>query len=408
MNNYTNNLILIVDDIPANIKILFVILNQAGFKVSVAKNGKSALKKAEETLPHLILLDVIMPDMDGFETCRQLKENPKTKNIPVIFMTARSDLVDKVKGLKIGAVDYITKPIEYEEVLARINVHLELRRTQLKLAQEEKMSALGQLISGIAHEINNPVNFISGNLIHAQNYIADLLKLLIIYEKHTQDLEPEIQNFADQIDIEFIKQDLPKLLSSMKMGTERVQKIVRSLRLLSRLDHRELQPFNIHEGIDSTLIILNHRLKGTSTRPEINIVKNYGELPLVECYPGQLNQVFMNLLVNGIDAIEESLNSETSQLPIIEIFTALTEDQKSVFITITDNGIGISEEIQQRMFDQFFTTKPLGKGTGFGLAIAHEIIVKNHQGTLEVKSSLGKGAQFLITIPIQATLSNLP
>ncbi|MGH1396363.1 MAG: hybrid sensor histidine kinase/response regulator [Trichormus sp.] len=408
MSNYNNNSILIVDDIPANIKILFVILNQAGFKVSVAKNGKSALKKAEETLPHLILLDVIMPDMDGFETCRQLKENPKTKNIPVIFMTARSDLVDKVKGLKIGAVDYITKPIEYEEVLARINVHLELRRTQLKLAQEEKMSALGQLISGIAHEINNPVNFISGNLIHAQHYIADLLKLLILYEKHTQDLDPEIQNFAERIDIEFIKQDLPQLLSSMRMGTERVEKIVRSLRLLSRLDHTEFQLFNIHEGIDSTLIILNHRLKGISNRPEINIVKNYGKLPLVECYPGQLNQVFMNLLVNAIDAIEESLDSEISELPTIEIFTALTEDQKSVFITITDNGIGISEEIQQRMFDQFFTTKPLGKGTGFGLAIAHEIIVENHQGTLEVKSSHGKGAQFLITIPIQQTLSNLP
>ncbi|UKP00078.1 hybrid sensor histidine kinase/response regulator [Nostoc sp. UHCC 0870] len=402
------NSILIVDDIPTNIKVLFVILNQAGFKVSVAKSGKSALRKAEETLPNLILLDVMMPDMDGFETCYQLKQNPKTKNIPVIFMTARSDLLDKVKGLELGAVDYITKPIEYQEVLARINIHLELRRTQLKLAQEEKMSALGQLISGIAHEINNPVNFISGNLIHAQHYIADLLQLLNLYEKYTKNAVPEIESYANEIDLDFIKQDLPQLLSSMKMGTERVEKIVRSLRLFSRLDDTKFQLFNIHEGIDSTLIILSNRIKSTSTNSGINIVKNYGELPLVECYAGQLNQVFMNLFSNAIDAIEESLTSEKiSDTPTIEICTAITEDKKSILITISDNGTGISEEVQQRMFDQFFTTKPLGKGTGFGLAIAHEIIVEKHGGTLDVKSALGEGTQFLITIPIQQATSKI-
>ncbi|MEJ1936909.1 response regulator, partial [Nostoc sp. NIES-2111] len=169
MSSPINNSILIVDDIPTNIKVLFDLLNQAGFRVSVAKNGQSALAKAKEALPNLILLDVMMPGIDGFETCRQLKANPKTKDIPVIFMTARTDTVDKVKGLQLGAVDYITKPIQHEEVLARINVHLELRRTQLRLAQEEKMSSLGQLVAGIAHEINNPVNFVYGNLIHAQN-----------------------------------------------------------------------------------------------------------------------------------------------------------------------------------------------------------------------------------------------
>ncbi|MEA5565041.1 response regulator [Anabaena sp. UHCC 0399] len=401
MSDSLKNSILIVDDIPTNIKVLFVILNQAGFKVSVAKSGKSALKKAEETLPNLILLDVMMPEMDGFETCYQLKENPITKNIPVIFMTARSDLIDKVKGLKLGAVDYITKPIEYEEVLARINIHLELRRTQLKLAQEEKMSTLGQLISGIAHEINNPINFISGNLIHAQNYIADLLELLNLYEKHTKNSIPAIQTYINEIDLDFIKQDLPQLLSSMRIGTERVEKIVRSLRLFSRLDDTQFQLFNIHEGIDSTLIILSNRIKSTSTSAEINIVKNYGELPLVECYGGQLNQVFMNLLANAIDAIEESLIGKISDTPKIEICTAITDDQTSISITISDNGIGISQEVQEKMFDQFFTTKPLGKGTGFGLAIVHEIIVEKHRGTLEVKSSMGEGAQFLITIPIQ-------
>ncbi|WP_375467650.1 response regulator [uncultured Nostoc sp.] len=185
MNEYQKELILIVDDIPNNLKVLFDILNNSGFKVSIAKSGESALEKAQKTLPNLILLDVMMPGMDGFETCRHLKSNQKTKDIPVIFMTALSETVEKVKGLHLGAVDYITKPIEHEEVLARINVHLELRRMQLKLVQEEKMSSLGQLVAGIAHEINNPVNFISGNLIYAQKYIEAVLKLIELYEIYT-------------------------------------------------------------------------------------------------------------------------------------------------------------------------------------------------------------------------------
>ncbi len=405
MKNIPNNSILIVDDIPTNIKVLFEILNQAGFRVSVAKNGKSALEKVQETLPNLILLDVMMPGIDGFETCRRLKHNPKTKDIPVIFMTALSETVDKVKGLQIGAVDYITKPIEHEEVLARINVHLELRRTQLKLVQEEKMSSLGQLVAGIAHEINNPINFISGNVIHAQKYIEDLLKLLHLYEIHTPHPIPEIQAYSTKIELEFLKQDLPQLLSSLIMGTERVENIVRSLRLFSRLDETALQLVQLHDGIDSTLIILGSRIKATSLRPNINVVKEYGDLPLVECYAGKLNQVFMNLLSNAIDAIDELIDqvktTTKEQSPTIWIRTAVMNDEKSILIEIADNGVGMPEEVQQRMFDQFFTTKPLGKGTGLGLAIAYEIIVEKHGGTLEVNSSPGKGAQFAITIPIQ-------
>ncbi|MBH8555536.1 response regulator [Nostocaceae cyanobacterium CENA357] len=412
MKNIPNNSILIVDDIPTNIKVLFEILNQAGFRVSVAKNGKSALEKVQETLPNLILLDVMMPGIDGFETCRRLKHNPKTKDIPVIFMTALSETVDKVKGLQIGAVDYITKPIEHEEVLARINVHLELRRTQLKLVQEEKMSSLGQLVAGIAHEINNPVNFISGNLIHAQKYIEDLLKLLHLYEIYTPHPIPEIQAYSTKIELEFLKQDLPQLLSSMTMGTERVENIARSLRLFSRLDETALQLVQLHDGIDSTLIILGSRIKATSLRPNINVVKEYGDLPLVECYAGKLNQVFMNLLSNAIDAIDELIDQvETTtneQSPTIWIRTAVMNDEKSILIEIADNGVGMPEEVQQRVFDQFFTTKPLGKGTGLGLAIAYEIIVEKHGGTLEVNSSPGEGAQFAITIPIQQALNYTP
>ncbi|MBD2500199.1 hybrid sensor histidine kinase/response regulator [Anabaena azotica] len=402
MSSPINNSILIVDDIPTNIKVLFDILNQAGFRVTVAKNGQSALAKARKSLPNLILLDVMMPGIDGFETCRYLKADAKTKDIPIIFMTARSDTVDKVKGLQLGAVDYITKPIQHEEVLARINVHLELRRIQLRLAQEEKMSSLGQLVAGIAHEINNPVNFIYGNLIHAQNNIIDLLNLIKLYENYTVNPIPEIQKFSQDIELEFIKQDLPNLLSSLMMGTERVEKIVRSLRLFSRLEDAEFQLFNIHEGIDSTIIILSHRLKASATNPEINIIKEYGDIPLVECYAGKLNQVFMNLLANAIDALEESvINKKRDNELTIKIRTAVTDDQKSILVEIADNGVGIPLDVQQTIFEQFYTTKPLGKGTGLGLAIAHEIIVEKHGGSLEVKSTPGEGAQFLITIPIQ-------
>lgn len=402
MSNLTKSTILIVDDTPTNVKVLFEILNHYGFKVSVAKNGESALEKVQEYLPDLILLDVMMPGIDGFETCLRLKANPKTKDIPVIFMTALSDSVDKVKGLKLGAVDYITKPIGYEEVIARINIHLELRRTQLKLIQEEKMSSLGHLLAGIAHEINNPVNFIYGNLIHAQQYIEDLLNLLNLYEMHTPVTIPEIKAYSQKIELEFLKQDLPQIISSMELGTERVQEIVRSLRIFSRLDETECKRINLHECIDSTLIILSSRLKATQERPNILVIKEYGNLPLVECYVGKLNQVFMNLLSNAIDALEDSILTEKStEHPTIWIYTAVASDQQSILIQIADNGIGMSQEVQQRMFEQYFTTKPVGKGTGLGLAISYQIIVEKHGGTLEVNSSLGQGAKFTIAIPIK-------
>ncbi|MEH2400317.1 hybrid sensor histidine kinase/response regulator [Nostoc sp.] len=431
MNEYQKELILIVDDIPNNLKVLFDILNNSGFKVSIAKSGESALEKAQKTLPNLILLDVMMPGMDGFETCRHLKSNQKTKDIPVIFMTALSETVEKVKGLHLGAVDYITKPIEHEEVLARINVHLELRRMQLKLVQEEKMSSLGQLVAGIAHEINNPVNFISGNLIYAQKYIEAVLKLIELYEIYTPKTIREIQEFSNLIELDFIKEDLPKLLLSMSVGSSRIEEIVRSLRIFSRLDEAEIKEFDLHTGIDSTLMILHSRLRATQERPAIEVIKEYGEIIPIECYAGQMNQVFMNLLSNAIDAIDEKINnvqlskinktgldkltylptqfptpnsilpkSEIEFTPQIKIRTELTKDQKIILIKISDNGVGMPREVQQRIFEQFFTTKDVGKGTGLGLAIAHQIIIEKHRGTLEVKSVSGHGSQFIITIPI--------
>jgi signal transduction histidine kinase len=395
--------ILIVDDIPTNIKVLLDFLDYSNFHVSVAKNGESALNKAQEELPQLILLDVMMPGIDGFETCRRLKANPKTREIPVIFMTALSDVVDKVKGLELGAVDYITKPFQHQEVLARINVHLELRKTQLKLIQQEKMSSLGQLVAGVAHEINNPVNFIEGNLHFAAKYIEQLLKLLHLYEISTSNPIPEIQDYSRKIELAFIKQDLSKLLTSMTVGTERIQEIVRSLRIFSRLDEAEPKAVNLHDGIDSTLMILGIRLKQAQKYSEIEVVKEYGNLPLVECCAGQINQVFMNILANAIDAIQESFVQKKGQ---IRITTEVTPDEKSVLIRIADNGVGISEDVIQKIFDQFFTTKSVGNGTGLGLAIAYSIVVEKHGGTLTCHSKLGEGTEFLITLPLNSNFEN--
>jgi signal transduction histidine kinase len=410
------NSILIVDDTPTNLKVLFTLLNQSGFKVSIAKSGESALEKVKEVLPDLILLDVMMPGIDGFETCRRLKADPRTKDIPVIFMTVLSEVVDKVKGLNLGAVDYITKPIEQDEVLARINVHLELRKAQLRLVQEEKMSALGQLVAGVAHEINNPVNFIYGNLTHARQYTDDLLKVLDLYETNTPEPIPEVLTFSEEIDLEFLKDDLPQLLHSMQVGAERILGIVRSLQVFSRLDRAERRPVNLHESLDSTLMLLSSRLRTKSQRPDfrrpdIEVVKEYGELPLVECNAGELNQVFMNLLANAIDAINEKIDHEenTQQpdsqgvTPRIRILTEVTEDQTKVVIRITDNGIGMSEEVRQMIFEQFFTTKPVGQGTGLGLSITHQIVVAKHGGTLEVNSARGEGSEFVITLPVRLT-----
>ena len=410
------NSILIVDDTPTNLKVLFTLLNQSGFKVSIAKSGESALEKVKEVLPDLILLDVMMPGIDGFETCRRLKADPRTKDIPVIFMTVLSEVVDKVKGLNLGAVDYITKPIEQDEVLARINVHLELRKAQLRLVQEEKMSALGQLVAGVAHEINNPVNFIYGNLTHARQYTDDLLKVLDLYETNTLEPIPEVLTYSEEIDLEFLKDDLPQLLHSMQVGAERILGIVRSLQVFSRLDRTERRPVNLHESLDSTLMLLSSRLRTKSQRPDfrrpdIEVVKEYGELPLVECNPGELNQVFMNLLANAIDAINEKIDHEenTQQpdsqgvTPRIKILTEVTEDQTKVVIRIKDNGIGMSEEVRQMIFEQFFTTKPVGQGTGLGLSITHQIVVAKHGGTLEVNSARGEGSEFVITLPVRLT-----
>ena len=287
----------------------------------------------------------------------------------------------------------------------------ELQKAQVQLVQTEKMSSLGQLVAGVAHEINNPINFIYGNLAHAGDYTQDVLGLVQMYRQQYPNPTPEIQDEIETIDLDFIFEDLPKLLSSMKMGTERICEIVLSLRRFSHLDEAQMKPADIHEGIESTLLILQNRLKAKLEHPDIQVVKEYGDIPPIKCYAGQLNQVFMNLLTNAIDALEEgrvrrkrSQNLYSSHpSPIIRIRTLMLDQQ--VAIHIADNGPGMTEEVKQRLFDPFFTTKPIDVGTGLGLSISHQIVVEKHGGQLHCFSQPGQGTEFVIQIPLQQDAS---
>jgi DNA-binding response OmpR family regulator len=326
--------ILIVDDTPDNLRLLSAMLSDQGYKVRSAINGQMALMGVKASPPDLILLDINMPDMNGYEVCSSLKATEATRQIPVIFISALGEVLDKVKAFSVGGVDYITKPFQLEEVLARIETHLtirnlqkqlteqnvrlrqevsvrlqaeqaereksqklteamqELKLAQAQLVQSEKMSSLGNLVAGIAHEINNPVSFIYGNLSHATRHTEDLLEILELYAKALPNPPTELQEKIDYADLDFIKSDLPKLMDSMKIGAERIAEIVQSLRSFSRHNEAELKTVDIHEGLDSSLMILQHRLSAKSDRPAIEVIREYGSLPKVECYARFLTRCF--------------------------------------------------------------------------------------------------------------------
>lgn len=277
----------------------------------------------------------------------------------------------------------------------------QLRENQSQIIQAEKMSSLGQLVAGVAHEINNPVNFIAGNLIHAAEYLQDLAHILALYQAQYPEPTPEIQTAAEAVDLDFLLEDSPKLMASMQLGTVRIQNIVKSLRNFSRMDESEVKAVNLHDGIDSTLMILQHRLKAHGSSPEIMVVKNYGDLPEVECFAGQLNQVFMNLLANAIDALEDEKALPRAEPATITISSqSLNEDW--VEVRVADNGPGIPAEIQEKLFEPFFTTKSAGKGTGLGLSISYQVLTERHGGSLTCESSPGQGTTFVIGMPVRS------
>jgi two-component system, NtrC family, sensor kinase len=363
----------------------------------------------------IVLLDLSLSDSFGLDTLKKLQES--VPDIPVVVLTGADDRSVALQAMATGAQDYLVKDkisaplleraIRYaiERKKAEVQIIKQERElNQLKLIHSDRMATLGQLVASVAHEINNPVNFIYANLTHVNNYAQDLLALIELYQQGDVDAAAEIQDKIEEIDLDFLKEDLPKTLSSMKMGAERICELVLTLRNFSRLDEAQMKPADIHEGIDSTLLILRDRLKEKSGRPAIQVIKQYGKLPLIECYVGQLNQVFMNILSNAIDALyqqnQDGLQTEINNSPPTITIRTQVINSNCVEVSIKDNGIGVSESVKAKLFDPFFTTKEVGKGTGLGLSISHQIVVEKHGGQLRCISAPGQGAEFVLEIPI--------
>lgn len=310
-----------------------------------------------------------------------------------------ASLIDDITEQKIAEIKLQHQAEELETALSN------LKQAQLQMVQAEKMASLGNLVAGVAHEINNPIGFLNGSITNAKEHAQDLLEHLALYQQHHPNATDPVQEHAEDIDIEFLTEDLPKLLESMKGATDRIKSISTSLRTFSRADTEYKVSANLHEGIDSTLLILKYRLKANEHRPMIKVVQNYGELPFVECFPGQLNQVFMNILANAIDVFDEAARGLAfkdleAKAQVITIQTTALMEDNIVEICIRDNGAGMEEDVKVRIFDHLFTTKAVGKGTGLGLAIARQIVVEKHGGILDVHSELGRGTEFCIRLPI--------
>ncbi|HEY9621973.1 MAG TPA: response regulator [Crinalium sp.] len=418
--------ILVVDDVLDNIRLLSNFLVQQGYDVRTAINGQMALMAINALMPDLILLDIRMPGISGYEICQQLKANPVTRSIPVIFLSAGSDATDKVQAFEVGGADYVTKPFQLEEVLARVQTQLTIRDLQQKqeqqnlklqqalddlqkaqrhLVQQERLATLKQVAAGVAHEVNNPLSFIFCNTEPACRYIEDLLTLVELYQKDCSAVSPETQEFLQKIDFDFAVSDLNNIMRSIKYGADRIRVIVSALQSFTHLDEEQIKETNIHTNIETVLGILHHRLDSRPDNVIIDVQKKYGDLPLMVCYVNQLNQVLFNLLANAIDAIDEKLTHQKylADHPQITITTAVIHDQ-TIQIRIRDNGSGISDANQKRLFEPFFTTKPAGSGVGMGLATSRRIIEELHQGRLMLNTSTHEGTEFIIQIPLYSNL----
>lgn len=425
-------LILVVDDDTFFLNFIGMVLTRQGYRVLKGGNGKEGLAILEQETPDLIISDVMMPEMSGIEFCKAVKSNPAKRDIYFLVLTSRTDVAEKVRLLDIGADDFLSKPVNNDELLAKVRAsmriqelqrelkesnarlkhlnhrlkqatkHLqtanrEIKETQAQLLQQEKMASIGQLAAGVAHEINNPIGFISSNLFVLQDYISDLMKFLKKYQELKENIErnkrehlqvsfEELQAIERDIDLQFILEDFEKIVQESLDGAERVKVIVQDLKDFSHIDQAEIKYFQINKGLESTLNIVWNEIKYKA-----KVIKDYGQVPEIRCYPMQLNQVFMNLLVNAAQAIEKN--------GLIKIKTFLKDEH--VVVQISDNGIGIPEENLNKIFDPFFTTKDVGKGTGLGLGTAYNI-VKKHHGEIRVESKVGKGTRFTIELPIEA------
>ncbi|NEQ99890.1 MAG: hybrid sensor histidine kinase/response regulator [Cyanothece sp. SIO2G6] len=420
--------ILVVDDTPANLEVITATLVTKNYDISAVISGKRALKQLQHSRPALILLDIQMPDMDGFETCQRIKANPETADIPIIFLTALSDTDSIIKGFSLGAVDYIIKPFRAEELLSRVQTHLKLHllteqleeqvehrtaelstaleqvhRSKLLLIQQEKMSALGSLVAEVAHEVNNPVGFINGSINSAKTYFQDFLAYLKLYQQCHPPTDPALRYKAEELELDYLLADFPVMLDSMQTACDRISQITTKLRTFARTDTAKVKT-DLNDSLDSSLLMLKYRLKANTLRPAIEIVKQYSPLPAISCFPNQLNQVFINILANAIDVFDEtaaqlSFKALESKSQVITLQTKGLDDSQMIQVSISNNGIGMTPDTKAKVFDYLFTTKEVGKGTGLGLAIAHQIVTETHAGEITVESAPEQGTEFIIRLP---------
>lgn len=420
--------ILIIDEDVQTQEKFQNILQERGYEVTTADSTASVLANIENIRPQLIIYAWMSDKVDALSAIKHLKNYPDLASAFYLLFTQPQLLKSQFLDWETLIDDWLFAPIDAEEFDLRVSRGLtkyktsserqnsnspqlqqalsDLRLAQERLIQSEKFSSLGQMISGITHEINNPVSVVKGNVSHAADYAQDLIDLIELYGEEYSDPTPEIQDRIEEIDLEFLLEDLPQVIESMKSGAERIRQLVESLRNIYRVDDSEERTVDLHQIIDDIILILQPQLKGKKGRA-INLVKDYGKLPEVKCYPGQLNQVFMNLLNNAIDALEDKRMETTSEEPTIRVKTELASADNTdlptasrAIIRIKDNGTGISEAIQNQIFEPFFSTKPLGTGTGFGLNICHQIVVETHRGQLECVSQPGEGTEFIISLPL--------
>ncbi|MBE9180033.1 response regulator [Oculatella sp. LEGE 06141] len=416
--------ILIVDDKLENIRFLSEFLSEQRYQVRKAINGQAALTAAKALPPDLILLDINMPVMGGYEVCQQLKDDAKTSSIPIIFLSAGNEVNDKVRAFQVGGVDYITKPFQLEEVLARVQTQLSLQtlqkqlqtrndqlqemvsalqKAQANLVQQEKLIHSSRIAAGISHEINNPLCFILGNLVPASDYSQKLINLIQLYQEALPVAPVPIKKFSEEIELDFLKSDFTKVIDSIQTGAERIRSVVQALQTFSRLDESGIKPIQIHQSVESALTLLRYQFTLNQGNTRISIAKNYEEVPLFWSHATLFNQALFNLLQNAIDAVTLKANStdDRSFQPTLWISISRADSDK-IKISIKDNGVGISPENEAHLFEPFFTTKPGGQGVGLGLFTSYQIITGLHKGQLTYQTCLEHGSEFVIEVEVRA------